>query len=110
MKHIHYLLLVLITALVLVGCMPGAQATPDTLTDEPEPTVVTPPTEAPVSAEDDNDLLLTVYQHGGLCVYGGECQWTLTIYENGSYETLDGSGATTQGTLTVEQMTELRDL
>jgi hypothetical protein len=53
--------------------------------------------------------VLILSRQGGLCVYGA-CEWTFTIYQDGSAAVVDGSGTSQEAMLSSEQMAQLHDL
>jgi hypothetical protein len=62
--------------------------------------------ESPSPPSHEAAPLMTLYRHGGLCVYGG-CEWTFAIDEDGSAVIADGGSARIQTALSNRQIAEL---
>ncbi len=131
MQFVRPTLLTFVLIIVgLTACSPALQPTdiaptfyeimplPDTAVPTPaEDVMVTQsPSETPLPATTDSvtansqDVLLSIYSHGGLCVSGGECQRTVTLYADGTYA-VDGKSFTSgQGMLDAQQVASVREL
>lgn len=109
-RIIGMLLAASLLGVMFAGCAQlGAVAPTEAPTEAP-----VNPVETPTEASNDAPIpvdgpLAVIYRHGGLCVTGAECESTMTIQNDGTYE-VTVNGETRTGSLTTEQVAHITQL
>lgn len=106
-------LVVVLAAAILGACSPTPAVEAQQPTDEP--TVAPVPTDEVVVPQQGGGLvpadspLVVIYRHGGLCVTGSECAWTMTVLNDGSY-TIKQDENIVEGSISEDQVVKIRSL